>query len=639
MKNGKRIDIWLQMTGFEKNDPDRGAARYIDSIGFTPDAVCPLIFHPDFIHYHKGMEKEYGLLRANCAYYGVERTTERERQDWTNYDLRTLISSLKARGVDTYAGIMGIYLNDKFHREFLSEHPELRYLRRDGTMGGLHCLKRFADGSYYEDFFIEKAVKTLTDFGFAGIHLADGFVPTARRYVADWSRDMLDQFTAHTGIAVPEEGAAEFVWNDHRLEWLRFYEWRWTRFFEKLCKAFHAAGLQVWTLGIYCTDPIENMYINGINVRKLADVGVDRFTANILPTSVGLGSPDGIRFYHRIQLDLPYMRAQVRDTAIDSILSIHDCSEEWTVIGHRPVELEKDLYTMTAFEGAADGLFLCLGDGVRKRDWEFLHERFDTALRSEKTESVSPLILWSDGEYEAEFEQYVACRRPSSHRMATLIFKAGYPFGGAVRFEKAMERKAPLFVPNFDLYSEDEKKALAARRLPWVGTCPADCPLDLPALTFECVDGRGDRPTKAFVCGFELTEAQKAEILRLCGEDDGEPSTLCEPERELNALYDELPFAKLGSGFIKACGLMLTAPVPFRADVPLLAIRGENAVRLYVYNDKEHCYSKGNVTSDVALTEVKTVTPFPVLPVKLTDGGHAFEVKLPPNGVTIVDVK
>ena len=113
----KKTTIWMQMLGFEKNDPDKGAARYIEHIGFTPDSVCGLIFHPDFLHFHKGMEEEYTLLQANCAYYGIPRNKERARQDWTNHDLRQLVAELKKKGVGFYAGIMGVYLNDIFHRE------------------------------------------------------------------------------------------------------------------------------------------------------------------------------------------------------------------------------------------------------------------------------------------------------------------------------------------------------------------------------------------------------------------------------------------------------------------------------------------------------------------------------------------
>jgi hypothetical protein len=88
----RSINIWLQMLAFEKNDPDRGVARFLDRTGFIPDSVAALLFHPDFIHLHKGMDEEYELFPDNCSYRAVLRNTERYRQAWTNYELRDLVS-------------------------------------------------------------------------------------------------------------------------------------------------------------------------------------------------------------------------------------------------------------------------------------------------------------------------------------------------------------------------------------------------------------------------------------------------------------------------------------------------------------------------------------------------------------------
>jgi hypothetical protein len=114
----KTINIWMQMLGFDKNDADRGVARFLDRTGFVPDSVCALLFNPDFVHLHRGMEEEYTLFPDNCAYRAVLRNTERFRQDWTNFELRELVAELKKRGIKYYAGLMGVYVKDKFHKEY-----------------------------------------------------------------------------------------------------------------------------------------------------------------------------------------------------------------------------------------------------------------------------------------------------------------------------------------------------------------------------------------------------------------------------------------------------------------------------------------------------------------------------------------
>ncbi len=274
----KSINIWMQLLGFNRDDADKGASGFIERAGFVPDSVCALLFHCDFINLHRGMEEEYTLFPDNCAYHGIPRNKERERQDWTNHDLRTLVRELKKKGVAFYAGIMGSYLNDLYHREWLSDHPELRACRRD-KMGSLMCLKRMKDGTYYEEFFAKKLVETLVDYEMEGVHLADGFCPTSQIYMSDYSTDMVEQFIAHTGLNLPEEilqalgddsletvnRRADLLWAQFRKEWIRFYEWRWERFFRTVCDAAHRAGKKVWVLGMYCTDPFETGYIHGFD--------------------------------------------------------------------------------------------------------------------------------------------------------------------------------------------------------------------------------------------------------------------------------------------------------------------------------------------------------------------------------------
>jgi hypothetical protein len=149
------------------------------------------------------MECEYPLFTDNCAYHGIPIGTERERQNWTNYDLKILVKQLKKHGVGFYAGIMGSYTHNLHRHEFLSDHPELRSAKLDEDRS-LCCLKRFKDGSYYEDFFAKKLVETLCDYDMDGVHLSDAFCPSNRIFVSDWSWDIIDQFIAWSGVKLPQ---------------------------------------------------------------------------------------------------------------------------------------------------------------------------------------------------------------------------------------------------------------------------------------------------------------------------------------------------------------------------------------------------------------------------------------------------
>ncbi|MBE6630954.1 MAG: hypothetical protein E7624_08940 [Ruminococcaceae bacterium] len=669
----RSINVWMQLLGFEKKDPDRGASRFLSQAGFVPDSVCALLFHPDFVHLHRGMEKEYPLLPDNCAYRAIPRNKERVRQNWTNYDLRTLVAALKARGVDFYAGLMGTYTGDLYHREWLSEHAELRATSIRGPRD-LMCLKRFADGSYYEDFFAEKLVQVLVDYDLAGIHLADGFCPSAHLYKSDYSTDMVEQFTAHTGVVLPENVATTmgddtppaastrqaFLWGECRESWIAFWEWRWERFFQKICAAVHAVGKRVWVLGMYCSDPFETRYVYGFDTRRVMEAGVDAITANILPSSVYLENPDYPYYFHRMHMDLPLLRAQLGEHQILSMLNVQDASEEWSILEHTPVRLARDLYTMTAFfDGArpcADGLFLCLGDGIKREEWKKLKKQIDAGLAADAVHSYSPMLLWSDTAAERMLSTYIETRRPTAHKQAFEIFRAGQPLGGAVRSDAISEIRSPLFVPNYDLLSENEREALAAYPHPWIGTTPANYPILHVRPTYVCQDQYSDRPLKCFVCNVEISAALREEIDGLLSEDDGKRSLTNAPEREVHPPIEELPFAKLTDGFLRAMAALLGACVaadfPVCCNCPMLALRLQNGEdRLYLYNPYENGYVTAEVRADTPFEKVTVASTYPVLPVKFFGNEKAaglfdfdstdvdrrgFRVKLAPDGVTVL---
>lgn len=675
----KEIHIWMQLLGFDRDAADKGIGAFLERTGFTPDSICGLLFHCDFVNLHRGMEQEYPLFPDNCAYHGIPRNKERERQNWSNHDLRTLVRELKKQGIAFYAGIMGSYLNDLHHHEWLSDHPEMRACRRD-KKGGLMCLKRMKDGTYYEEFFAQKLVETLVDYEMDGVHLSDSFCPTSQIYMSDYSTDMVEQFMEHTGLTLPGEilatlgddatptvnRRADYIWANLREDWIRFYEWRWERFFRTVCAAAHKAGKQVWVLGMYCTDPFETCYVHAFDSRRAMDAGVDCITANILPTSVGLNAKGYPYYFHRMHLQLPLICAQVGDHEILSMVNLQDASEEWSVLEHRPVQLERDIYTITSCRSfqngevtdAAKGVFLCLGDGIDPYHWKFLKSRIDVGFDIEASRVWSPMILWSDHAHRQMLPAYIQTRRTSVHKQSFEIFKAGTPFGGSLRTDQLTGFEGLLFVPNFDLLSNEEQAELIASGIPFLGTVPADHSLPFEA-TFCFLDRFSDYPLKAFTCGTALSEEVKQKIEALCNEDDGLPSHAHDPELQVSALYGEIPFCKLNNGFIEAMGLalqtMMQAQFPVVCSTPMMAVRLKNGKdRLYLYNPDDDHYDHALVTCAADLKEVKVAGHFPVLPPRFVQQENTafsfgynkepqktnqFQVKLAPAGMTVVDIE
>ena len=199
------IYAWTPLIGFDKNVEDKGVENFINRMGFTPHGLSVFMFNPDAINQHTGIDKLRVLPPDNCAYYANPYNEERRRQDWTNKDVKILVDNLRKNGVETYLGIMAVESNNKHHHEWISQHPEIRTHFRHSKWG-LNVLKRFEDGTYYEDFFADKACEALVDYGFDGLHVTDGFCPNyGTRAEGDFSYDMLDQFVKYSGVEIPEE--------------------------------------------------------------------------------------------------------------------------------------------------------------------------------------------------------------------------------------------------------------------------------------------------------------------------------------------------------------------------------------------------------------------------------------------------
>lgn len=687
MENGQ-VYVWMNLLGFNRDDEDRGVSRFLEQTGFTPDGVCALLCHPDFFNLHRGMEEEYVLPPDNCAYWGIPRNAERERQPWTNYDIRKLSSGLAAKGVKLYAGVFGTTQNCAFHDEWVEHHPEIKRHDTAGAEGasGHFALKRFADGSYYEDFFIDKVCKTLTDYGMSGVHLADAFCPPrgGMLHNLDFSTDFVTQFLDYTGLSLPAELTArlgedtasaesersEWIYANLREEWIRFNAWRWEGFFKKLCDRVHAIGKEVTTLAMYCTDPFETLYCIGIDLSAIVRAGVDRITANILPTSVYItGADDRPNFFHKYMAIAPTTAAHLPKGHLVSMLGLQDPTEEWSAMHHAPCMHERDMYTMMAYhtvdaEGirrALDGFFLCLGDGIPRSDWDWERERLKIALSATATRVLSPALLWSERSMSALLSDYIHTRRWTPAKLFYELAIAGVHPGATVTPEGLKHHTGTLIVPNFDLLPDDEKQAVAA--FEGAVLCTAKGGFD-PATwgvspSFVMDDPHSEHPQRAFCFGAEISCELRAKLSELLAVDDGTPDIQGDlancPEFD-NTLVDTLVFAKVSRGFVSAMAALLgeICDTGFDIDKPHMVFEmPDGAYRIYLFNDSNEKYHRAFVRSHRDIRDVKTISKFPILPPRYMDKGSdllhhtygesygvksGFEMKIQPAGVTVVDV-
>jgi hypothetical protein len=608
---------------------------------------------------------------------------ERCRQDWTNHDLRTLMRSLADKGVEPYLGIMGVELGNRWHDEWIAEHPEVRFALR-GTEYGYNVLKRMADGSYYEDFFVDKLCQVLTDYGFAGLQVADNFCPSpSTLYHGDFSADMLGQFIDHADIDVPaeirdgldndscamREARGDWIWGTCREEWVEFNAWRWEQFWRKICGRLHEIGKKTIVLGMYCTDPFETLYCKGIDLQRLVRAGVDYLMPNIVPTGLRLQHPDRPDRFHRYMTLAPLTAAFVPGGKLLSLLGVMDATEEWDVLHHAPCLLERDIYTLLGYmtdtgeglERSLDGLMVCLGDGIRGDEWQWLRERFEIGFVEGVERVLAPTLIWSDAAFRNTLPAYIRTRRWTTHKFYYEMAEHGTRCGAVMRSENLPKAQGPLFVPNFDLLSEEEKRAVAAYRNGAVVCTAAAESFDpaaygiVPDIYF--VDPFSDYPMCAFACNVQLENRDA--IMALAAVDDGTGNLQGDPAdvaEHGNVLAETLTFSKVNTGFVEACALLLRTVGNdlFTCNLPIVPMRmTDGRYRLYIANPEMNSYGYAIVTAREPIRSVANISKYPVLPVKFMDSPnehvgwigkepsgaqHSFRAKVAPGGVTILDL-
>ena len=677
------IHVWMPMIGFDREAADQGVGRLLERMSFAPDGVAAFLFHPDIVNQHPGMRAERVLPPDNCSYYGSPRNEERCRQEWTNYELRALTERLKAAGVEPYLGIMGVDLGNRWHDEWLAEHPEVRFASRDSEWG-YNVLKRLADGTYYEDFFVDRLCEALTDYGFAGLQVADNFCPTASTlHCGDFSADMLGQFVDHAKLDLPtllsgglgddsramRNRRGDWIWSACREEWVEFNAWRWEQFWRKICGRLHQIDKKTIVLGMYCTDPFETLYCKGIDLKRLSLAGVDYFMPNIVPTPLRLQHPDRLDRFHRDMILAPLTSAFVPDGKLLNMLAVKDATEEWDVLHHAPCLLERDIYTLLGYmtdtgdglKRSLDGLMVCLGDGIRGDEWTWLRERFEIGFVEGVERVLAPTLIWSDSALYNTLPAYIRTRRWTVHKFVYDMAERGALCGTVMRSENLANAEGSLFVPNFDLLSEAEKHAVAAYRNGAVvctaaveGFTPADYGIRAD-ITF--VDRFSDYPMCAFAFNAEIEDTDAITVL--AETDDGTENLKGDPadaDEHNSVLVETLTFCKVSAGFCEACALLLKAVGSdlFTCNLPIVPMQMDDGrFRLYISNPEMNSYGYANVTAKRPIKQVVSVSKYPVLPVKFMDSPdegvgwmgkgpsgtqRTFRAKVTPGGVTILDV-
>ena len=653
--------IWTELIAFDNEQPDLGVGQYLETTGFTPTAICILIGSPDFMLSHTDMETEVNLPAEFCSRDGHEFNQERSRQAWTNHQVRALNRELHKRGVESYLSVFTKYTRDPTHREWITDHLEvLQVHKSSGFVWAPNPLARLKDGTYFEEVFARKTVKTLQDYEFDGWHGADGWGPLSRPvHQVSFSDDMIDQFADMPGVALPDvvtqecvydvpklEARAEFILRNRRAEWSAFYAQRWARFWTTMVTALHDAGKKATINSAWGRAPFEAYYRYGVDYQRIAATGVDAIIVETVAAGLAMDPRmAGTDRHDDFLAMLMLMRACVPDTKLIFLHNVHDVVEEWDAIRHMPTVLEREIYALNnvfhtrpdgTLRPSADGFLACLGDGLTREEWGWLKQRWERALFPLPTRTLGATVVWSDAAYRAQTADFLATRTWDTHYLLFRLMEAGATVQGTINVNSLENHRGALLVPNAHLFPPEElARVMAYGGGPVVLVGRKINGLPEPALEFSDV-----YPPNELWCAVYNGTAPAVEIAA-DGEEIplGDLSAIPGPE----GFWDHMSYRKVSADFVTACATTLqSVSMPIIVDkqdedVDIMPVElADGTLRIAIKN-RIAAYARPEIDMGRPIASAEVRSGFPSVAIR--PKGGKFDVRVPGRGITVVDVK
>lgn len=664
--------IWIELIGFDNEQHDYGVASYIESLGFTPHSLSLLLYSPDFVHTHENMEEERMLPKQCCSYVARPYSRERERQNWTNVQLRGLINELQTNSIDVYCSFFNMVEYLTADGEFISsawaeQHSYLFEMNKSGeSIPCLNPLKRLEDGSYYEDFFIQKLSDVMRDYQFNGYHGADGYTsPRITLAESDYSDDMVEQFIM-SGNEMPAEEInlqcdgnpeelarrGEWIWMNRRKEWIQFYSDKWESFWRKIIDVLHNDGRKVVFNTAWTKDPFEALYRYGVDYKRIASAGIDAFIVESVTSSLTLGA-SGMEMdpHYDFMAMLMLIKAYVPDTKLICLNAIQDTTERWDTLRHAPTLLERDIYALSNVFYVNDqgelsrccaGFAACLSDGIRSYEWEWIQERWNLGFEADPIRLLGASLVWSDRAFENQLDDYMGERSWPAHKLTHELTAKGAPIYNVVNIRDIDQFRGTLLVPNPHLLPEEELEAIMKYDSGPVILIGHQMPTTCDA-SIQFVDN--DRPYQ-LICTIlnreglstdECTFEQNA-LNALTDQAIFDPIV----DQDPGSWVHSLPFQKVSDSFLFQCARVIAEC----ADSPKI-VQGADAIkviamklkndeyRLIIGNDHIN-YKEAQIEMEQDITKAVVCTDFPGMPIKA--GERSFQVRVPGRGMVIVNV-
>lgn len=645
--------IWIELIGFDNEKPDFGVKEYLEGCGFRPEGITLLLTWLGFVLDHKGLEEERPLDPCECSYYAHGANAQRHCQSWTNHQLRALIRVLQSYGIKVFLSFFNFaayrnewgeriacaYLEDK---AFLCETD--RFGRRSSTV---NMLKRLENGEWFEDVLQERTVKVLKDYGFDGLHIADG-ISSGRLSLqeGDYSDNMVEQFlteyptdeieTAAEGNEEKMLARAACIWQHHRRAWIDFHCRRWLTFFEKFDRRLTEAGKEAVFNNAWTRDPFEAIYRYGVDYRAIAKLGL----RGCMPEDVSAGlailaqedngylmnSRQREQVHYDFLANLMLIRGAMPKLRLTPLAGVHDMMEQWGVLEHMPTSMTRNVmcnlntlfWNGEEFVPIEDGPWFCLGDSITREQWRFILGNWEIGDPGKGAAPVGPAWVWSDRLLDRELDGFIRERQPSGVFWLSRLLAGGAPIHAVVRIEDLISYTGDLIVPNPALLPQEERVLLSQ--------------YDRGTVYFVGKTQQGD-PTFGIIgaevlCTGKISESYDFDPVTGMESAAGWPHPLAYP-----TIGDEF-FRTAAQLLIQRCGC--PAIIKYAERCELITLRmPDNSWRVYIGND-DYYYNIPVVDMGKMILSVRRLTGYEGYHVPVN--GNTFRCRIPGRGMEAFSV-
>ncbi|MCX5642242.1 MAG: hypothetical protein NTY10_03270 [Candidatus Omnitrophica bacterium] len=476
--------IWTELLAFDNAQPDQGVREFLDKTGFIPKVICLMSSTPDIVLQYQPLDEERVLPPTVCSRDGHGGNEERRRQDWTNFQLKSLVDNLHRAGVEAYISLFPIFYKNKYYHEWISDHQEvLQEWDFQGRGLEMNVTRRLKDGTYVEDFFIAKTVETVLGYGFDGWHGPDGWGPLGSGGLGctDCGDDLMGQFAQTLERELPDcvtcvsnqntdilKERMKWIWGNLRKEWIEFNAARWETFWRKMTDAMHRVSRKTAINSAWTKAPFEALYRFGIDYKRIAGTGVDAMVVEAVAANYYL-SENARDLHFNFLAMLMQIKAYAPEMKLIFLHGVKDIVEQYDLIHHCPTNLERENYSLSntflqdaggGLKRCADGFLVCLGDGIKKEEWRWLKEHWDLGFGPVPKRILGATAVWSDYAFRGSLDSYITTGAPQDHRLLYPLMEDGVQIQGYVRAEDIKGASGPLLVFNQQLLPEKELSEL-----------------------------------------------------------------------------------------------------------------------------------------------------------------------------------